>query len=174
MFEVVDPVEDMPGAERMWVQAVSVNDGRYIGRVDNAPHAISTIKVDDDIEFGPEHVISVLDDDPRHALKVWVSRRSHVEDLRPQFVSRDESLNATDSGWCVMVGDETQEETDNPANVLVQPMGFVLDRWPELAPVFSTGTVQSEWKRNEASNSYVRVPTRTHSSAAVGEARNCR
>jgi uncharacterized protein YegJ (DUF2314 family) len=42
--------------ERMWVKIEVVENGRFRGRLSNAPVVIQDLKIDDPIEFGPEHV----------------------------------------------------------------------------------------------------------------------
>jgi hypothetical protein len=90
-------------------------------------------------------------------LQVIVSRRPHETGARPHFVYRDVPLSTSDSGWCVLGGDETPEELDDPSSCLSQQMGLVLERWPELRPVFETGAQGSEWRWDEAAQEYVAV-----------------
>jgi hypothetical protein len=160
MFELVDPADDEPRAERMWVQVTEVRRGRYVGTLDNQPVALTSIGPGSQVEFGPEHIIALLDTWPLGELKACVSRRSHVEDVRPGFVCRGEPLRPPDSGWQVLVGDETEDELDDAENILFQPLGFVVDRWPELRVVFDAGEVGSEWIWDEAARAYVRLPPR--------------
>lgn len=132
LFEVLDPADDLPSAERMWVKVTAVDGGRLVGELDNEPAALQSIGPGSRIEFGPEHIISLMDNWPLGALKALVSKRSHVQDLRPRLARRDEPLNPQDSGWQILVGDETDDEVNATANILMQPLGFVADRWPEL------------------------------------------
>lgn len=157
LFEVVDPTDDMPSAERMWVKVSAAKGGRYVGELDNEPRSLKSIGPGSRIEFGPEHIISLMDNWPLGSLKAVVSKRSHVQDVRPRYACRDESLKPQDSGWQVLVGDETDEEFSDASNVLLQPLGFVADRWPELRPMFDAGEVGSEWVWDESSNAYVRL-----------------
>lgn len=158
LFEIETPDSGLPSAERMWVEVVSFIDGEYVGTLDNEPKYIDTLSAGDVVTFRPEHIISIWEDRPELDRKVAVSRRSHVEDLRPQFVVREEPLNPSDSGWQALVGDETEDELENPDNVLFQALGFVLDRWPELAPVFADTGKASQWEWDEASARYHRLP----------------
>jgi len=157
LFEIVDPTDDMPSAERMWVKVTEAAGGRYIGELDNEPSALTSIRPGDRIEFGPEHIISLMDDWPLGALKAFVSKRSHVQDLRPRYACRDEPLKPHDSGWQVLVGDETDEELSDSSNVLLQALGFVAARWPELRPMFDAGEVGSEWVWDDSTKAYVRL-----------------
>ena len=158
LFEILDPTDDMPSAERMWVKVTAAKGGRYVGELDNEPSALTSIGPGSRIEFGPEHIISLMDDWPMGDLKVAVSRRSHADDLRPRYACRDEPLRPQDSGWQVLVGDETDDELNDASNVLLQPLGFVSDRWPELRPMFEAGEVGSEWVWDDATNAYVQLP----------------
>lgn len=157
MFELTDPGEDDPRAERMWVEIVRVVSGRYVGVLTNVPDVITTIQQGAVVEFGPEHVISTLEDWPLLEKKVLVSRRSHDQDVRPGFVYREVPDNDLDSGWRALVGDESPEEVDDPDNVLLQAVGFLLERWPELRLVFETDPDIGSWAWDAQAGSYVGV-----------------
>lgn len=158
LFDVVDPEPDDPGAERMWVQVLGTENGRYVGALTNTPGAITTISVGGRVDFGPEHVIGTLEDWPLLEKKVFVSRRSHERDLRPQFVYREDPDNEQDSGWRALVGDETDEEINDASNVLLQNLGYLVDRWPDLRPVFKTDARRGEWIWDAGSATYVPSP----------------
>jgi hypothetical protein len=110
------------------------------------------------VEFGPEHVISTLDDWPLLGKKVFVSRRSHEQDVRPGFVYREDPDDERDSGWRALVGDESAEEVDDPDNVLLQDVGFLLDRWPELRPVFETDPRHGAWAWDAEARRFTPLP----------------
>ena len=90
--------------------------------------------------------------------KVFVSRRSHEQDLRPGYVYREAPDDDRDSGWRALVGDESAEEVDDPDNVLLQALGFLLDRWPELRPVLETDPRNGSWAWDAGAGRYVPVP----------------
>lgn len=158
LFELIDPSDDDPGAERMWVQVLGVSNGKYVGALTNAPRAITTIGVGDRVDFGPEHVIGTLEDWPLLEKKMSVSRRSQDQDVRPGYVYREDPDNERDSGWRAMVGDESDDEINEAANVLLQDLGYLLDRWPELRPVFKTDPKNGQWVWDDASARYVPAP----------------
>jgi hypothetical protein len=157
LFELVDPGDGDPAAERMWVEVVETRGGRYVGVLTNAPAAITTIERGGLVEFGPEHVISTLDDWSLLEKKIFVSRRSHEQDLRPGYVYREPPDNDRDSGWRALVGDESHEEVDDPGNVLLQAVGFLLDRWPELRAVLETDPRNGSWAWDAQAERYVPV-----------------
>lgn len=159
LFEIVEPADDMPSAERMWVQVTEAEGGRYVGVLDNQPGALRSIGPGSRVEFGPEHIISLTESWPLGELKAVVSRRTHVDDVRPRYVCRGEPLKPQDSGWQVLAGDETDDELSDTSNVLLQAVGFVVDRWPELRPVFEVGEIGSEWTWDDATSTYVRLST---------------
>jgi hypothetical protein len=47
-------------SERMWVKVTGKRGGRYTGVLDNAPVAVSGVRLGDRISFGPEHVIDTM------------------------------------------------------------------------------------------------------------------
>ena len=59
LFEIVDPPDDAPGAERMWVKVAQVIGERYVGTLANQPVAITSVALDSPIEFEPHHVIDI-------------------------------------------------------------------------------------------------------------------
>lgn len=89
---------------------------------------------------------------------MFVSRRSQDQDVRPEYVYREDPDNERDSGWRAMVGDETDDEINDAANVLLQDLGYLLDRWPELRPVFKTDPQNGEWVWDDDSSQYVPAP----------------
>lgn len=93
---------------------------------------------------------------PIAELNALVSKRCHVDDVRPRYACRQEPLSGQDSGWQVLVGDETGAELDDASSALLQPLGLLVDRWPELRPMFDAGEVDSEWVWDDATNAYVR------------------
>ncbi len=52
----IDPTRGMPNGERMWVEVVAVEVGRYRGELRNVPVLIEDLREGDLVEFGPEHV----------------------------------------------------------------------------------------------------------------------
>jgi hypothetical protein len=100
-----------------------------------------------------------FDDWPMLALNVIVSRRSQEQDSRPRYVYRQASMSPSDSGWSALVGDESPEELDNPDALLSEPVRFLLNRWPELRPVFETDAAESEWTWDDDGQRYVPRPS---------------
>jgi hypothetical protein len=161
LFDAVNPRPGSPTAERMWVKVLEVPDGRYVGELANVPQVITTIKAGSRVEFGPEHVIATPDDWPMLELKVIVSKRSHVEDIRPGVVYCEEPLSLSDSGWTAAIGYETDEEMDDSNNFLAQQVGYLTDRWPELRHPLETSGPGAEWHWDDATGAYVLFAQRT-------------
>jgi hypothetical protein len=155
LFEIIDPGPGLPGAERMWVVVTSHDADGYTGELTSVPSVITTIRQGDAIRFGPEHVISTRGDWPLLEKKILVSRRSHEQDLRPRWVYREEPDNERDSGWRALAGDESDEELNEASGILLQALGFVLDRWPELRPVLRTDPENGSWEWDEQTRRYL-------------------
>jgi hypothetical protein len=155
LFEIIERRPGMPRAERMWVGVTGRDSDGYAGVLTNVPSVITTIRQGDTIRFGPEHVISTPESSPLLGKKILVSRRSHQQDQRPRWVYREEPDNDRDSGWRALVGDETADELNDAACILLQELGFVLDRWPELRPVFKTDPENGGWEWDEQTRRYL-------------------
>jgi hypothetical protein len=95
---------------------------------------------------------------PLLAKTIFVSRRSHEQEVRPGFVYRENPDNARDSGWRALVGDETAAEVDDPANALLQEVGDLLARWPELRPVLETDPAHGSWAWDADAARYLPLP----------------
>lgn len=154
LFEPDSERDGLPRGERMWVQVTQAHDCSYVGTLDNSPQYLTAIKLGDHVTFRPEHILAIWEDRPEPDLKVCVSRRSHAKDLRPQYIVREAPLNPADSGWQVLVGDESDEKLRDHSNVLLQPMDFVLARWPELQHVFSDTAATSAWNWDPGTHIY--------------------
>lgn len=157
IFDASDPAPEGPNAERMWVIVGGRSGANYFGQLDNQPQTITGLNAGDRIEFAPVHVVSIWEDRPELELKAIVSRRSHEQDLRPHYVCRETPHNPSDSGWQILVGNESEAELNDAKQVLIQPLGFVLERWPELEVPFADRNERSEWTWEPDSGSYVRM-----------------
>ena len=102
-------VGDGSSNERMWVEVVEVVDGRYVGRLDNEPVAITDLLLGDRIAFGPEHVAAIwreLPDAPTEgqfaivSSSVWRAGQQPVRAVR--MAPPDPSFN----GWLVFAADD--------------------------------------------------------------------
>jgi hypothetical protein len=74
---------------------------------------------------------------------------------RPRFVYRQPPMGTADSGWSVLVGDESPDELDDPDAMLAMPVDALLERWPELGPVFETPDPESQWTWDDRRRDYV-------------------
>jgi hypothetical protein len=97
------------------------------------------------------------DDWPLLAKNIFVSRRSDEQHIRPGYVYREAPDNDQDSGWRALVGDESAEEVDDPDNALLQQVGSLLDRWPELRPVLETDPRHGSWAWDGRAGQYVSI-----------------
>jgi hypothetical protein len=154
LFRLTTPPPDGPAAERMWVRVTARDGAGYVGVLTNRPVAIRDVGEGDEVRFGPEHVIGLVEQWPLGERKALVSRRSHTGDVRPGYLYREAPDNDQDSGWRLFVGDETEAETADPDNILVQALGFLVDRWPELRPVLDA---DGEWGWDPAAGAYARL-----------------
>jgi hypothetical protein len=106
--------EGCPEAERMWVQVESVDsEGRYMGRLDNVPNALTELVPGVSVPFGPEHVAAIDEQDPETLAAVdpervaIVSRRVWEDDEFPRRLERHAVPDPEFTGWFVLAGDES-------------------------------------------------------------------
>jgi hypothetical protein len=118
---VIDPPEGTIEVERMWVEIVRAGDGGYTGRLDNEPTHVKGIKLNDEIDFGPEHVIAryAPPTDPLYtdpALFAVVSREVWDADAWPTQVERRQVPDPAYSGWFVFAGTESADFVADASN----------------------------------------------------------
>jgi hypothetical protein len=54
-----------------------------------------------------------------------------------------------------LVRDETHDELNDASCILLQELGFVLDRWPEIRPVLKTDPENGAWEWDEQTRRYL-------------------
>jgi hypothetical protein len=133
--------------ERMWVEVVERVDGRYRGELRNDPKELASIKFDDPVEFGPEHVIQIQysEEELGYPFSDWAVVEARVvdEDLAPTIVEFH------DGTWFVGLA---RAESTEPCSML---LGDLTDRWPELADVFRGSG--GRWVREPDAPTYVQT-----------------
>ena len=130
VFESKDP--KVPRAERMWVRIERVEADRYIGELDNDPRYIQDLKCGDAVEFEARHVIQTDIDDPipdptkPYWPRCYVSHRVLKDGVRVGYLYRESPDGENDSGWRMMVGDESDEYITDADNLSFVSLGAVL------------------------------------------------
>jgi hypothetical protein len=74
--------------------------------------------------------------------------RITVEGLRAGYLYREAPRNATDSGWHLFSGDESQEYVDNPHNLAIYNVNPIANCDPEITP-FLDKAIGTAWAREE-------------------------
>jgi len=148
LFFLTDPRDEDPRAERMWVGLERVEGHEYVGVLTNQPAAITGLDRGDEVRFRAEHVIDVSADDPYGPFLAFTSRRLLEDDsLEPGWVIHDRESEdhppredgTRASGWQLFVGDETQDETDDPANVRIPNLSWLMRRYPAFGALVRSG-----------------------------------
>jgi hypothetical protein len=139
-FLLKNPSDDEPRAERMWV-TVTQEQGflrPYKGTLENVPAFIEDLKPGEEVTFRSCHIAQTLikKGDPRWIdsanMKALVSALCLEKDEVVRFLYRHQADNDIDSGWRMFTGHETPEYTDDPKNIRIVEVGFMLDRDPSL------------------------------------------
>lgn len=165
LFFVDPPIEGKARAERMWVEVDSVTGANYVGLLMNTPIAIADLRQGDAIAFGPEHVVGLNDKRwaPYEGFCAFVSRRLlEDEGLVPGFICHEpEDAELTPhrngdrpSGWQLLVGDETEQELADVANVRCPKLAWVMKRYPAFGELVFSGVGNGRWVYDPASGDY--------------------
>ena len=161
IFFIRDPEPGGLEAERMWVEVNSTGSGTYLGELLNEPSVIDDLEPGDPVEFEPRHVaaIAVSEADVGYRVddRAVISRRLAASAFRPGRLQRDEPTHADDSGWVLLVGDETSPGSLTPKDFGATTLGFLTDRFPELEDVFRQGQAGETWEWDETEGRYRRV-----------------
>lgn len=129
-FESDDP--EAPDAERMWVEVDRIySDGRFDGRMSNAPLWIKDLALEDRVDFRACHIIDTEQDDSdnlvrRYSQQCLVTNRILEDRSKVGFLYREAAEGEKDSGWRITANDESAEYMAVVENCRVVPLGAVL------------------------------------------------
>jgi len=94
---------DPAPAERMWVEVLEAEAGRYVGRLENEPQAISDLQIGARIAFGPEHIAATYHEpnetSPTAEQFAIVSDQVWIRAERPVRAVRMPRPDVSFSGW---------------------------------------------------------------------------
>jgi hypothetical protein len=139
-FRLKNPSAREPKAERMWVK-VTQEQGfmqPYKGVLDNKPVFIEDLNQGTEVTFKPCHIAQTIikKGDPRWLecanLKALVSEMCFTKGETVRFLYRQAANRKEDSGWRMFTGHETPEYNDDPKNIRIVEVGYMLDRDPSL------------------------------------------
>ena len=146
-FWLKDPAPGQPQAERMWV-TITQEQGLfrpYKAVLENAPAFIEDLKPGMEITFKPCHIARTIikKGDPRWIncanLKAFVSEMCFVKGECVRFLYREHPDREEDSGWRMFTGHETDEYSNDPKNIRIVDVGFMLERDPSLLQPLKEG-----------------------------------
>jgi hypothetical protein len=147
----------------MWV-TVTQEQGLfkpYKGVLENAPAYIEDLKPGTEVTFKECHIAQTIikKGDPRWIdcahLKALVSAMCFDKGEFVRFLYREKPDREEDSGWRMFTGRESEEYNDDPNNIRIVDVGFVLDGDPTLlqplkegfGAVFERNAKTEAWKK---------------------------
>jgi hypothetical protein len=163
-FRLKEPLPGEPQAERMWVTVTQQNGlfKPYKGVLQNAPVFIEDLEEGTEVTFGPHHIAQTIikRGDPRWIdsanLKALVSEMCFAPGEYVRFLYREAADRKEDSGWRMFAGHETQEYSNDPENVRVVQVGYMLDRDPSLLQPLKEG-IGAVFERSTKNESWTKV-----------------
>ncbi|MDR2632063.1 MAG: DUF2185 domain-containing protein [Treponema sp.] len=165
-FILKNPIQHEPRAERMWVRITEVskkNSITYKGILLNEPIFIKDLKVNDIIEFSADNIAQIIikNDDPRwldaYEQFTLVSKMYFENKGIINFLYREEPDNKDDSGWRMFTGLENDDYANDPQNIKMIKVAYLLDHDPSLLEPLKNGyniayerdNEKSKWKKVE-------------------------
>lgn len=147
-FLLQDVGPNEPRAERIWVTITRVEGahGTYRGTLQTAPIFFREMKIGDEVAFEPRHIARTIvkEGDLRwidsSELRTLVSNMCLDKGNGVRFLYREAPDRSQDSGWRMFSGNEPEGYLDNPANIRLMNVGFMLDRDPTLLEPLKAGT----------------------------------
>lgn len=121
---------------------------------------IPDLRLGDEVEFDPVHIARTVlkKGDPRWIdsaeLRAMVSEMCFRKGECVRFLYREEPGIEEDSGWRMFSGKETDDYANDPKNIRLPAVGWMLDRDPTLleplksgvGAVFERAGVTDEWR----------------------------
>jgi hypothetical protein len=165
-FILKNPSENEPCAERMWVEIIKRTVGKitkYVGILTNQPAFIKDLKIFGEIEFNANNIAQTIikkddprwiDSDEKYAL---VSKKYLEKDAVIRFLYRQEPDRDEDSGWRMFTGLENDEYANDPENIKIINIGYLLNKDPGLLEPLKNGygvaferkSKKAKWKKIE-------------------------
>lgn len=135
-FHLDNPTENEPHAERMWVTVTKRPNlfRGYKGTLENMPAYIEDLKIGDEVVFKPCHIAQTI---VKKDESMWIdcaNQKALVSDMCfnegecVRFLYREKADRAQDSGWRMFTGHESEEYNNDPNNIRVVDVSFMLDK----------------------------------------------
>ena len=157
-----DQIENLALVEKIWVEVKESlsHTGKYEGILKHTPKLKIGIKRGDKVIFEPRHIAEVLVNKGEPAwiecseLNAVVSKMVFEDDII-RYASRDEPINAKDSGWQFLSDRESDEYVREHTNIIVCNVGWLADLDPTLKPILDSkiGSIfvredkESDWEK---------------------------
>jgi hypothetical protein len=165
-FILKTPIQNEPRTERMWVKITEVlnkNNIKYKGILINDPVFIKDLKVNDIIEFSADNIAQtfIKKDDPEwidsYEQFALVSKMYFENNGIIKFLYREKPDNKGDSGWRMFTGSEDDDYANDPQNIKMIKVGYLLDKDPSLLEPLKNGynvayerdNEKAKWKKVE-------------------------
>ncbi len=146
-FTLKNPSADEPRAERMWV-TITQEQGflkPYKGLLENTPVFIEDLEEGVEVTFKSCHIAQTLikKADPRWIecanQKALVSEMCFAKGECVRFLYRRSAKREEDSGWRMFTGHESEEYNDDPKNIRIVEVGYMLSLDPSLRKILNEG-----------------------------------
>lgn len=156
-FHLKDGDPGAPEAERMWVEVIDAQNGKYRGELTNQPFFIKSLSLGDEIKFEANHVTAVYFSSEDEG---WVDESKTVfcaeeilrDDKWPSFACRKVAQEDKQSGWHVY----TSQEAVSASAMKEIELAQLLNAFPIFDSIASEkeGTT---WVWNEEDAEYKRL-----------------
>lgn len=140
--------------ERMWVEITDRNKENFVGKLDNEPYHLKSLKLGQILHFGTEHICDTeYEDDDAAKMDYYFDTLVTVsndvlERNEFNFLLKDKPNEPNDSGWVIFSGYEEDEFNSNPDNFQIVALGVVLNVDDSIL-AFINETPLCAYERNE-------------------------
>ncbi len=154
-FILTEKEPELPRAERIWVKILEIsNDGNnFKGYLTNQPRYIKGLKAGDIISFLISNIAQVITKktDPGWVecgeKKALISENCFKQGGIIRFIYREKPDRDEDSGWRFLSAEESNAEMNDPGNVRLCNVYWLLDRDPTLLEVVKEGKYGDVFER---------------------------
>ncbi len=137
IFRLAAPLADNCQGERVWVEITKIAENGFYGTLCSVPHVITELKENDTIFFSANQIATIYGktgfDETKLALITKYALERH--EINWAFYD-DDRMDEQDSGWQLFYGGEDDEYLDDPENVKLVSLEYVLSFEPRLEKVF--------------------------------------
>lgn len=137
IFRMTAPLENGCQGERLWVEITQITGNGFQGLLRSIPKVIMELSEKETICFTANQIATIYAETNLDETKLAMITKYALERREVNWAFYDDDrMDVQDSGWQLFYGGENEEYLDDPENVKLVSLEYVLSFEPRLEKVF--------------------------------------